>query len=103
MKVQVAYAGPEGAAIATVELPETASVADAVTASGIVGRLALFEAALGYAIFGQRASPGTPLREGDRVELLRPLVADPKEARRRRAADHPLARKRPSTKRRGRT
>lgn len=39
-----------------------------------------------YAVHGVRVAPETALRDGDRVELLRPLVADPKEARRRRAA-----------------
>ncbi|TXI28318.1 MAG: RnfH family protein, partial [Ottowia sp.] len=34
---------------------------------------------------GVAVAPSTPLREGDRVELLRPLQLDPKEARRRRA------------------
>lgn len=101
MNVQVAYAGPEGVTIVTVDVGEGASVADAVAASGIVARLGLFEAALGYAIFGQRAMPLTPLREGDRVELLRPLTADPKAARRQRAAEHPLPRRRPRAKVRG--
>ena len=40
---------------------------------------------VGYAVFGVRATRETELREGDRLELLRPLVADPKDARRRRA------------------
>jgi len=38
-----------------------------------------------YAVFGVRVDRQTVLQEGDRVELLRPLQADPKEARRRRA------------------
>ena len=36
-------------------------------------------------IFGRKAPPEQVLREGDRVEIYRPLIADPKEARRRRA------------------
>ena len=40
----------------------------------------------GYAIFGVNAALEDPLQEGDRVELLRPLQMDPKEARRRRAS-----------------
>jgi uncharacterized protein len=39
----------------------------------------------GFSIFGVAAEPGAALRDGDRVELLRPLQADPKEARRQRA------------------
>ena len=90
LTVEVAYAGPEGQLLIGLTLPEGATVADAVTASRIVSRLNLFEATLGYAIFGQRARGETPLRSGDRVELLRPLVADPKEARRARALMQPL-------------
>jgi uncharacterized protein len=90
VNVQVAYVGPEGTALVDVELGEGASVADALEASGIVARLGLFEAALTYAVHGQPAKRNTPLRTGDRVELLRPLLADPKAARRKRAADHPL-------------
>ena len=90
MNVQVAYAGPEGIAVVDVEVSDDASVADALVASGIVVRLDLFEAALSYAIHGQHAARDTPLRPGDRVELLRPLVAVGKAARRARAAARPL-------------
>jgi putative ubiquitin-RnfH superfamily antitoxin RatB of RatAB toxin-antitoxin module len=40
----------------------------------------------GLALHGVRTTPEAVLRDGDRIELLRPLVADPKDARRRRAA-----------------
>jgi uncharacterized protein len=100
VKVEVAYAGPEGVAIVALALPESACVADAVEASGLVARFGLVDAALGVAIFGQAAQRTTPLKSGDRVELLRPLEADPKDARRRRAHDHPLPRSRPRPKRR---
>ncbi|HSO01837.1 MAG TPA: RnfH family protein [Gaiellaceae bacterium] len=99
MKVVVAYAGPEGEAIVEVELTSGATLADAVDRSGTIARLNLRESTLDYAIFGQRASLATPLREGDRVELLRPLRADPKDARRVRAAENPLPRPRPKPKR----
>jgi putative ubiquitin-RnfH superfamily antitoxin RatB of RatAB toxin-antitoxin module len=66
----------------------------------MTARFGLREATLDYAIFGQRAGLATPLREGDRVELLRPLRADPKDARRARAAENPLPRPRPKPKRR---
>jgi hypothetical protein len=49
---------------------------------------------------GEAAARATPLRPGDRVELLRPLCADPKDARRRRARDNPLPPTRPRPKRR---
>ena len=102
MNVTVAYAGAEGTALVEVVLDEGASVADALAASGIVARLGLFEAPLSYAIFGQPAERETPVRDGDRVELLRPLVADPKARRRKRAAEHPLPRPPPGGRPRGR-
>ena len=64
------------------------------------GFLSLDAATLAYALHGRRATAGTALREGDRVELLRPLVADPKTIRRRRAAAHPLPRPRDKTRHR---
>jgi len=100
MRVEVAYAGPEGVASVPVDLRDDASVADAVEASGIIARFGLIDAALGIAIFGQAAMRTTPLRPGDRVELLRSLPADPKDARRRRALDKPLPPSRPRAKRR---
>ena len=56
-------------------------VAQAVIASGLRERFALTDEAIGYAIYGQRADGDTPLAEGDRVELTRPLVADAKGSR----------------------
>ena len=86
LTVTVAYAAPGVEAIATVALPAGATIDDAIAASGIATRLELDPARLEFAIFGQRAKGGTPLSEGDRVELTRPLTADPKQARRKRAA-----------------
>ena len=91
LRVVVAYAAPGVEAIVEVDLDPGACVADAVAASGLVARHGLDPDRLGYAIFGQRAEPATPLARGDRVELTRPLLADPKDARRRRAAARPPA------------
>jgi hypothetical protein len=100
MRVQVAYAAPGIEALVELELAPGAVVADALRLSGLPTRLGLDPAALSWAIHGQRATLETPLRDGDRVEVLRPLVADPKAARRRRAAEHPLPRPAPRVKRR---
>lgn len=81
MKVEVVLALPRAHRAVTVELDARASVADAVAASGLP-----LQGIDGYAVYGVRAAADAPLREGDRVELLRPLELDPKEARRRRAA-----------------
>lgn len=81
MKIEVVLAWPRRAESVTVDLPAGACVADAVAAAGWND----IPAVDGYAVFGQRAQAETVLGEGDRVELLRPLQADPKEARRKRS------------------
>jgi uncharacterized protein len=81
LRVEVVLAWPERFVMRTLQLPEGATVADALAAAALV------EATPGMpcAIHGDLAAPTQRLRDGDRVELLRPLLADPKEARRRRA------------------
>ena len=60
---------------------------DDVFSDGCIG--GLDPALLGFAIFGQRATPATLLADGDRVELTRPLLADAKAVRRQRANTTP--------------
>jgi putative ubiquitin-RnfH superfamily antitoxin RatB of RatAB toxin-antitoxin module len=79
LRVEVVRALPGAQRVVAVELPPGSTARDAVKASGLDEPYA----ALGR--FGKRVEPGTALKDGDRVELLRPLFADPKEARRRRA------------------
>ncbi len=86
MNVEVCYAETDRATRIAVVLDEGATVGEALAASAILDRLGLDPERVSYAIFGRRAGTSTVLGEGDRVELLRTLVVDPKEARRRRAA-----------------
>lgn len=79
LKVEVVYALPGHQQVVLLELEEGASALDAAQASGLGAGCAAL------AIYGRRVAPETKLRDGDRVELLRPLAADPNEARRRRA------------------
>lgn len=88
--VTVAYAAPGVEAIEALVVPMGATVAHAVAASGLPTRLAL-PATIAYALHGQRATPDTPLVDGDRIEITRPLLVDAKAARHARAARHPLA------------
>jgi uncharacterized protein len=81
MRVEVVRAWPRRHEAVAVEIPPGATVVEAVAASGLET-----PEVSGYAIFGERAEAATPLRDGDRVELLRPLEVDPKQARRLRAA-----------------
>ena len=62
-------------------LPEGATVADALAAAAFPQQ----ETPAAVAIHGETVALDQTLRDGDRVELLRPLLLDPKEARRRRA------------------
>ena len=71
----------------SLQLPAGATLADALAASVHQGHLS--SAAIAGAdcgIWGKRVLSAQPLREGDRVELYRPLTVDPKTARRERFA-----------------
>ncbi|QEL56177.1 RnfH family protein [Chromobacterium paludis] len=86
LNVEVAYAMPDKQWLRALALPAGASALDAVRASGILPECPeLDESALKLGIFGKVAKPDALLREGDRVEIYRPLLADPKEVRRQRA------------------
>ena len=80
-RVQVVLAWPHRCLERELWLEEGATVADAVRLAGLGHEAEV----AGLAVFGLAVAPSTPLHEGDRVELLRPLQLDPKEARRRRA------------------
>lgn len=81
MRVEVIRAWPHRHQSVALELPPGANVADALAACGFDG----LEEASAIAVHGVVVGPNAPLDEGDRVEVLRPLRMDPKEARRRRA------------------
>ena len=87
INVEVAYALPHKQAIVEVELPAGITVLEAAQQSGITDKfegIDLDNAKFG--IFGKVVSPGQALRDGERVEIYRPLIADPKEVRKARAA-----------------
>jgi len=87
LSVEVAYATAQKQAIVRLEVPIGCTVAQAIERSRIQEQfpgLEIDRERLG--IFSRKVSPGHELQDGDRVEIYRPLVADPKESRRRRAA-----------------
>jgi uncharacterized protein len=81
--VEVILAWPRRHLARRLRLQEGATVAEAVAAADF--EQALLAEVDGYAIHGLRVQAGARLHDGDRVELMRPLQLDPKEARRRRA------------------
>ncbi len=89
MKVEVAYALPHEQKIIALQVEEGCTAQQAVVRSGMVELFPDIEpetAPMG--VFGKaiKDPATTVLREGDRVEIYRPLIADPKEVRARRAA-----------------
>lgn len=83
LRVEVVYALPERQWLVALSLPLSATVREAVVASGLLQRLPdidLDELTLG--VFGTVVAHDQALRDGDRVEIYRPLKIDPREARR---------------------
>lgn len=80
IRVEVVHARPRAVRQVVLQLPRGSTVAAALAASGLAT-----DDVVAYAVFGEKATPDTALRDGDRVELLRRLTIDPKDARRRRA------------------
>ena len=89
MHVQVAWVGPQEQALVTIDVPDGATVLDAVAGSGLGLERDVRAGVLACAIYGRRVDVGTPLAADDRVEITRALACDPKVARRRRAAQGP--------------
>ena len=85
--VEVAYARPDEQVIIPLEVVQGTTVQQAVQLSGILEQFPEIDLAQNkLGIFGKITRPDTTLQEKDRVEIYRPLIADPKESRRRRAA-----------------
>ena len=86
LRVEVVYALPAAQDVISLRLEPGATVADAIEASGILTRHPSLRATThAVGVHGEIVSPQRLLATGDRVEIYRPLLADPKEARRRRA------------------
>ena len=83
--VEVAYAEPARQFLRRLQLPADATVADAIAASGFTHEFLIDSATLVAGVWSKTVARDARLRDGDRVELYRPLKADPKDARRRRA------------------
>ena len=85
MRVEVVYALPQKQERVLLDLPPDSTVQDALQASGLLQRLAQIESGR-LGVWGRPVTGQTRLRDQDRVEIYRPLLADPKEVRRERAA-----------------
>lgn len=89
MKIEITYALPERQELVVVDLPEGATVMQAIEASGLLLKYPEIDPGgvnkLG--VFAKLAKSDALLRDRDRVEIYRPLIADPKEVRRQKAAE----------------
>ena len=84
MRIEVVYALAQRHEQVLLDLAPGSTVQDAIQASGLAQRLPQIEFSR-VGIWGRLVSPETRLRELDRVEIYRPLLADPKQVRRERA------------------
>lgn len=86
VEVNVAYVLPQMQTVMTFKVPRGTTVGEAIQQSGIAARHPEVDwNSVAVGIFGRRTSRSTILRDHDRVEIYRPLIADPKQLRRRRA------------------
>lgn len=88
MLVEVAYALPNEAFLKAFEVDETSTVGAVIELSGVLKRypeIDLTKQQVG--VFGKIVALNDTLREKDRIEIYRPLLADPKEVRKRKAAE----------------
>jgi putative ubiquitin-RnfH superfamily antitoxin RatB of RatAB toxin-antitoxin module len=84
--IEVAYAAARGQTVLQLEVKSGTTIGEAIKQSGILQQFREIDLALNkVGIFGKLARTDTLLRDRDRVEIYRALIADPKEARRRRA------------------
>lgn len=85
--VEVVYARERAQTLLPVKLSSGKTVAEAIEQSGILGRFPEIDLAVNkIGIYGKLAKLDQPLEDGDRVEIYPPLIADPKQAKKNRAA-----------------
>lgn len=92
--VEVVYALPAKQEILSVRLPEGATLRQAVESSGVLQKYPEIDLAKNkFGVFAKLTKPDAVLRDRDRVEIYRPLIADPKEVRKQRAAEGKVMKK----------
>lgn len=94
MSVEVVYALASKQEIVPMKLPVGTTVRQAIERSGLLEKYPEIDLAKNkLGVFAKIVKPDTPLRHRDRVEIYRPLIADPKEVRRQRAAEGKVMKK----------
>ena len=94
MMVEVAYALPTQQVILPVKVPTGSNAEAAIKASGVLAKFPEIDLDVNkIGVFGKLSKLDAELRHLDRVEIYRPLIADPKEVRRQRAAEGKVMKK----------
>lgn len=92
LRVQVCYAAPLREYLRELTVEEGTTIEQAIVQSGVLQDIPGIDLTLQpVGLYGKKRPLDTVLRERDRIEIYRPLVADPKESRRRRAGKTPPA------------
>ena len=92
--IEVAYALAHEQTLLKAQVPRGATLADGVRLSGILDKYPEIDLEKDkFGIFGKLSKTDTELREQDRIEIYRPLLADPKEVRKRRAEEGKVMKK----------
>ncbi|MES2899917.1 MAG: RnfH family protein [Pseudomonadota bacterium] len=87
LAVQVCHAGAQHEFLRELEVEEGTTIEQAIVLSGVLTEIPDIDLSCQpVGLFGKKKPLDTVLRERDRIEIYRPLLADPKESRRRRAA-----------------
>lgn len=88
INVEVVYALPQEQTLLQLQVPQGSTLGDAIRASGILEKYPEIDLARNkLGVFGKLSKEDAVLRDRDRVEINRPLIADPKEVRRKRAEE----------------
>ncbi len=88
IQVEVVYGLAEEQALLSVDVPENSQVKEVILASGILEQFPQIDLdKVKVGLFGKLTKMDQSVRARDRIEIYRPLIADPKEVRKRRAAE----------------
>ena len=94
IKIEIVYALPHEQTLLKLEVPLNTTLVEAVKLSGLLEQYPDIELAKNkFGLFGKLSKADTVLREKDRIEIYRPLIADPKEVRRKRAEEGKVMKK----------
>ena len=89
LHIEVVYALPTRACLISVDVPSGTTIKQGIELSGILKQCPDIDLSKNkVGIFGKLKELDTRLNDGERVEIYRPLKADPKEARRKRATEN---------------